>query len=818
MVQDAQARGRGGNPLTFVLGLLLALIGLVMTGGGGWLLALDGSPYYLVAGLGLLLAGGLIATGRAAGAWLYILVFLGTMGWAFWEVGLDKWALVPRLVGPLVLLILVVLALPGLSPGRYRFSRAFGAVFGILLVASLGGAGIAWWDRPMAPAALPPPGGQAMADPALLQPGADWPAYGGSYSARRYSPLAQITPDNVGQLQRAWVYHTGDLPQSEAAKNKYGAETTPLKIGNALYLCTAKNILIRLDASTGQQVWRYDPRVPDAAIPYTAACRGVAYYAVPPVPAVTDSPVPLTPPQPALCADRIIEGTLDARLIAVDATTGKPCADFGKQGVVDLTAGMGGVVPGMVSVTSPPTIVRGVVVVGHQVLDGQKRSAPSGVIRGYDAVTGELRWAWDMTRPDLTGLPAEGDQYTRGTPNMWTTASGDEQLGLVYLPLGNSAVDYWSGSRSEAEKRFSTSLVALDVTSGKVAWSFQTVHNDVWDYDLGSQATLVDFPTANGTVPALLLPSKQGDIYVLDRRSGQPLTHVEERPVPQGGVEPEQRSPTQPFSLYHTLRKADLTERDMWGMSPIDQMVCRIQFRQAYYEGFYTPPTEGRHSIEYPGYNGGSDWGGVAVDPVRGLIIANYNDMPNYNELIPRAAADRMGWAPRGQERGGDMGSGAEGAGDPQAGTPYAINVNAGWRMPWTGLLCKQPPYGGIRAIDLASGKTLWDRPFGTARRNGPFGIPSGLPFEIGTPNNGGAVVTAGGLVFIAAATDNLIRAIDLGSGETIWQDTLPAGGQATPMTYEIDGRQYLVIMAGGHHFMQTPIGDELIAYALPLQ
>ncbi|SNS72974.1 MULTISPECIES: membrane-bound PQQ-dependent dehydrogenase, glucose/quinate/shikimate family [unclassified Azospirillum] len=818
MVRDPQTRGRGGNPLTLLLGLLLALIGLALTGGGGWLLALGGSPYYLAAGIGLLLAGGLIVTGRAAGAWLYILVFLGTLAWAFWEVGLDKWALVPRLVGPLLLLILVVLALPGLTPGRYRFSHVLGAVSAILLLALLGGAGIAWWDRPPAPAALPPSGRQAMDDPAPLQPGADWPAYGGSYSARRYSPLNQITPDNVGTLQRAWLYHTGDVPQSDLAKNKYGAETTPLKIGDALYLCTAKNILIRLDAATGKQVWRHDPRVPDAAIPYTAACRGVAYYAVPPATTAENTPAPLTPAQRGLCAERIIEGTLDARLIAVDAATGQPCTGFGTNGTVDLTAGMGEVVPGMVSVTSPPTIVRGVVVLGHQVLDGQKRSAPSGVIRGYDAVTGELRWAWDMARPDLTGLPVEGDQYTRGTPNMWTTASGDEELGLVYLPMGNSAVDYWSGSRTEAEKRFSTSLVALDVTSGHVAWSFQTVHNDVWDYDLGSQATLVDFNTANGPVPALVLPSKQGDIYILDRRTGQPLTPVEERPVPQGGVEPEQRSPTQPFSLYHTLRKPDLTERDMWGMSPIDQMICRIQFRQAYYQGFYTPPTSGRHSIEYPGYNGGSDWGGVAVDPVHGLIIANYNDMPNHNELIPRAEADRLGWAPRGQERGGDMGSGAEGAGDPQAGTPYAINVNAGWRLPLTGLLCKQPPYGGIRAIDLASGKTLWDRPFGTARRNGPFGIPSGLPFEIGTPNNGGAVVTAGGLIFIAAATDNLIRAIDLRSGETVWQDTLPAGGQATPMTYEIEGRQYLVIMAGGHHFMETPIGDELIAYALPPQ
>jgi quinoprotein glucose dehydrogenase len=457
--------------------------------------------------------------------------------------------------------------------------------------------------------------------------------------------------------------------------------------------------------------------------------------------------------------------------------------------------------------------VRGVVVTGHQVLDGQYRDAPSGVIQGYDAVTGELRWAWDMMRPELAGMPPEGESWTRGTPNMWTTASADEQLGLVYLPMGNSAADYWSGSRRPAENEFATSLVALDVNTGKPAWHFQTVRKDVWDYDLGSQATLVDFPTATGPVPALILPSKQGDMYVLDRRSGQPLTGVEERPVPAGGVEPEQRSPTQPFSLYHTLRKDDLTERDMWGVSPIDQMLCRIQFREASYAGIYTPPTAATYSIEYPGYNGGSDWGGIAIDPRRGVIVANYNDMPNHNRLVPREEADRLGWAPRDQARG-DMG-GAEGAGDPQVGTPFAINVNAGWRMP-TGLLCKEPPYGGIRAIDLKTGQTLWDRPFGSARANGPFGIPSHLPIEIGTPNNGGAVVSAGGLIFIAAATDNLIRAIDIETGETVWKDVLPAGGQANPMIYAIDGREYLVIMAGGHHFMETPEGDYVIAYALP--
>ncbi|HEX6928540.1 MAG TPA: membrane-bound PQQ-dependent dehydrogenase, glucose/quinate/shikimate family, partial [Gammaproteobacteria bacterium] len=650
--------------------------------------------------------------------------------------------------------------------------------------------------------------------PAVAPVDSDWPAYGRSNSALRYSPLTGINRDNVENLERAWMYRTGDLPE-----HRWGAETTPVKVDDALYLCSARNILIALDAATGRERWRHDPKIRDENIPYTAACRGVAYYEIPPaevpvegVLADDDSTLSL----PLECSPRVIEGTLDGRLIAVDAKTGELCAGFGNNGEVDITEGMGKVSPGMVSITSAPIVVRGVIVTGHQVLDGQRRNAPSGVIQGFDVITGELLWAWDMLHPERDGRPPEGETYARGTPNMWTTASADEDLGLVYLPMGNSAVDYWSSSRSPQEKRFSTSLVALDVMTGKPRWHFQAVHVDVWDYDLGSTATLVDFPTDEGPVPAVILPSKQGDMYVLDRRTGEPLTGVEERPAPQGGVEPEERSPTQPYSRYHTLAKRELTERDMWGLTPVDQMICRIGFREASYEGMYTPPTAGRHWIEYPGYNGGSDWGGIAIDPERGVIIANYNDMPNYNVLVPRAKADALGWAPRDQARG-EVG-GAEGAGDPQAGTPYAIDVNAGWRQPFTGMLCKQPPYGSIRAIDIASGETLWDRPFGTARANGPFNIPSRLPILIGTPNNGGSAITASGLIFIAAATDNLIRAIDIETGETLWKDVLPAGGQANPMVYEIDGREYLVIMAGGHHFMETPPGDYVIAYALPEQ
>ena len=826
------------HPLVTVLSLLLIVLGLVIGGLGAWLLRLGGSAYYVVAGFGLLLCGLLLWGNRRSGALLYAVVLVGTLLWTGWESGNDYWRWVPRLGLVTVLAIVLALLAPTLRPAvPKRVSRSIAALLMLAWVAACALAfaphgevdGHRSFPEPVVSVGLDPTRDTTGLQPADQPADGDWPAWGRSNAATRYSPLQQITPDNVGRLALAWQFRTGDLP-----KKRWGAETTPLKIGDRLYLCSARNQLIALDAATGKVLWRFDPKVKEAAIPYTATCRGVSYYEQPSVPTLADAALadvaadlalPAPPPsgsahaaaagsRPA-CSARIIQGTLDGRLIAVDADSGRPCINFGNNGQVDITLGMGEVAPGYVSITSPPTIVRGVIVTGHQVLDGQRRDAPSGVIQAYDAISGKLRWTWDMDQPDRDGLPRRDQTYTRGTPDMWTTATSDERLGLVYLPLGNAAAGYWSGSRSENQNRHATSLVAIDVGSGKPVWHFQAVRRDVWDYDLAAQASLIDYPTAAGKVPAIVLPTRQGDIYVLDRRNGQLLVPAEERPVPQGGVEPEQRAPTQRFSLYHRLRRdTALTERDMWGLTPIDQLVCRIQFRRAHYAGIYTPPSSDRHFIEYPGYNGGPNWGGVAIDNRRGVIVANYNDLPDYNRLLPRAEADRLGWLPRGKIRT-DYGD-TETAGDPQAGTPYAVQVDAGWRLPFTGLPCKQPPYGGLRAIDLRSGKLLWDRPFGSARGNGPFGIRSGLPIEIGAPNNGGAVVTASGLVFIAAATDDLLRAIDLKTGKELWHARLPAGGQANPMVYEQGGRQYVLIVAAGHHVMETRKGDYVIAYALP--
>ena len=877
-MQDAHRARRGfGFWAAMVIGAVVLIFGLPIFGGGIWLAALGGSWYYIFAGLGLLLTALFLFRRSMLAVWIYLVTFVGTVAWALWEVGLDGWAQIPRLVAPTVVLILVLALIPALR-GRFATPRgsaaaAIGGLFALvsaiaILNVSQQGIAIAQEETPAQDAqeALPDDAGEAPAgeaptveepatqapaaeqapapdaqepapvttpeqageeaapdqtapaeqpaapatEPAATSPtgvpvrgamempetGADWPAYGGTHHGTRYSPLGQITPENVAQLERAWEFQTGVMPPEDAGESqRWSPENTPLKIDDDLYICTPTNVVVSIDARSGEEEWRYEPGVAPEILSI-GACRGLAYFEDPEADPET------------LCARRIISGTEDGRLFALDADLGELCTDFGLNGQIDLEDGIGDTVPGWIGVTSAPTIIRGIVVVGYNVNDNEAEDAPSGVVRGYDAVTGELVWAWDLGNPDSRTAPPEGEVYTRGTPNMWTTAAADEELGLVYLPLGNSAVDYYGSNRSELENEYATSIVAVDVTTGDDVWHFQTVYHDVWDYDLGGQPALVDFPTENGTVPALILSSKQGEIYVLNRETGEALFEVEERETPQGGVEPDYISPVQPFSTYHSLAMDPIEERDMWGMTPLDQLWCRIQFHDSSYEGIYTPPTTDEWYIQYPGYNGGQDWGSMAVDQERGILIANYNDVPNRLRLVPRSEADEAGMSTAIFDDGV--------GGDPQIGAPYAIDINVGWRDDFTKLMCKQPPYGGIRAIDLATGETLWDQPFGSARANGPFNIPTFLPFDIGTPNNGGPVVTAGGLIFIAATTDNMIRAFDIETGEELWSDVLPAGGQATPIVYEFDGVQYLVMMAGGHTPMETILGDHVIAWTLP--
>ncbi|MBB3149486.1 quinoprotein glucose dehydrogenase [Phyllobacterium trifolii] len=777
-----------------VLGVIFFVIGAILAAGGIKLALLGGSLYYATIGVLLIVSGVLTIMGRLLGLHLYSFAFLGTLIWSLFEAGLDGWALVPRLVGPFILLVLAILVMPTRLPNGKRAGRGYTAglalfsAVGLVVAVPLANTSVAPLPLPVAQA------GSTYFDDAILPAAADWPTYGGGHGAQRYSDLSQITPENVGQLKQAWVFRTGDIPKN------FGVELTPLKIGDTLYGCTSRHKLFALDAATGKQKWMFDPKTPADFAPPNSACRGVAYYKQP------------NARPGAECAQRIIAGTLDAKLIAVDAATGQSCKSFGTNGHADLNERLGEVVPGMVSVTSAPTIVRGIVVTSQQVMDGQRRWAPSGVIRGYDAVTGQLSFAWDMEQPEITKLPLEGKTYTPGTPNMWSTAVADESLGLIYLPMANPAGDYYSSTRRPEERKYGSSVTALDVQTGKPRWVHQFVKNDVWDYDTPSQPSLVDFPTPEGNVPALVQTTKMGDIFILDRRTGDLLSKTAEVKVPQGGVEPGERSPIQTRSLYNTTQQPDISESQMWGISPIDQMLCRIQFRSAHYEGIFTPPSVDKPWIEFPGNNGGSDWGSLSVDVRRGVIVVNYNAFPSYSTLVPREIDDKLGVFYMGDPRYKGPGPGNN---RPQADLPYGISANQGWVMP-TGVLCKQPPYGGIRAIDLATGKTLWDHPLGTAQRNGPWGIPSMLPFQIGVPNNGGPVTTASGLIFVAATTDDFLRAIDLKTGKTVWQVELPAGGQAAPMIYEAEGKQYVVIMAGGHHSMLTPAGDYMIAYALP--
>ena len=834
-MQDRHHIHRGfGFWATMAVGVIILLFGLAILIGGVWLIALGGSWYYAFAGVGLVCTALFLFRRSMLAVWVYLLTFIATVIWAVWEVGFDGWAQVPRLVAPTVVLVLVLMLIPALrgrrSSPRGAVAAAIAGMFALagsiaVLNVSQNGIALAQKEAPAedealpgedvpVPDAAPPetgatsPTGVPLRDAMdMPQTGSDWPAYGGTHHGTRYSPLDEITPENVARLERVWEFNTGIMPPTGDGANggderegdedlRWSPENTPIKVGDDLFTCTPTNVVIAIDALTGLEEWRYDPGVALSALGI-GACRGVTYFGNPDA-------------DPGdFCATRIIFGTEDARLIALDAKLGQPCTDFGANGQISVEEGLGATVPGWVGITSPPTIVRGIVVAGHRVGDNEAEDAPSGVVRGFDAVTGDLVWAWDLGNPGNVDGVEDGEVYTRGTPNSWTVKAADEELGLVYLPLGNSAVDYYGSNRSDVENEYATSLVAVDVTTGEDVWHFQTVYNDVWDYDLGSQPALVDFPTQDGTVPAIIISSKQGEIYVLNRETGESLFPVEEREVPQGGVEPEYLSPVQPFSTYHSLAREPIEEKDMWGMTPLDQLWCRIQFHQASYEGIYTPPTSDRWYIQYPGYNGGQDWGSMAVDEERGILIANYNDVPNRNRLVPREEAIERGLS-------SPINSPEGSSGDPQIGAPYAMEIDIGWRSNFTKLMCKQPPYGGLRAIDLSTGETLWDQPFGSARANGPFNIPSMLPLTIGTPNNGGPIVTASGLIFVAATTDNLIRAFDIETGEELWSDVLPAGGQATPIVFEVGGRQHLVMMAGGHTPMETILGDSIIAWALP--
>jgi quinoprotein glucose dehydrogenase len=616
-----------------------------------------------------------------------------------------------------------------------------------------------------------------------------WPSYGNDPGGTRFSPLSEITPANVTELEVAWIHNHGDVARGEGFKTTSAFEATPILVDETLYVCTPFNRVLALDPATGLERWSYDPKVDTSADwANQLTCRGVSTWLDP------------TRKDGAVCRRRIYTGTVDARLIALDAKTGRPCPDFGNGGTVDLNPAVGMQLwRGEYSVTSPPAIVRGVVVVGSAVADNQRVEAPSGVVRAFDLRTGSQRWAWDLAPPGADSLArANGSGFTLSTPNVWAPMSVDEARDLLYVPTGNPTPDYASGQRQGLDY-YGSSIVALRASTGEIVWHYQTVHHDLWDFDVPAQPTLFSLDRDGRAIPAVVQATKMGMLFFFDRETGEPLFPIDERPVPQGAPEGYITSPTQPFPRKPLpLVRQELTPDDAWGLTFWDEGACRDRFEALRFDGMYTPPSE-QGTLMYPGNAGGSNWGGVAIDPTRQVLIANVQDFPWAVTLIPRK--DFPG-------RSGTPESGVEFA--PQTGASHGMRREP--ILSPLGVPCNSPPWGSLVAVDLSTGDQLWNVRLGTIEDIAPLPIP----WKLGTPNLGGPLVTGGGLVFIGAAADDYLRAFDMKNGDELWKGRLPAGGQATPMTYAIDGRQYIVIAAGGYGRGPMTLGDVIVAFRLP--
>ena len=615
---------------------------------------------------------------------------------------------------------------------------------------------------------------------------AGWPAWGGDAGGSRYSPLDEITRANVGDLAVAWRFRTGDWDPSGKLKTSFQA--TPVLHDGALYLCTPFNRVFALDAETGAQRWMFDPGLVREGMRHLT-CRGVALH--------EDTAVPAG----AACRTRVLTGTIDLRLVALDAATGRPCAGFGEDGTVDLARGLGDVAVAEVKVYSAPTVIGDVVAVGTMVSDNKRADAPGGVVRGYDVRTGALVWAFDPAPPGTPPLPENGDgpRFHRGTPNAWGVFSADPERDLLFVPTGNPSNDFYRGGRGAID-HYGSSVVALRGATGEVVWRFQTVHHDLWDYDVGSQPSLVEVPVDGRRVAAVAQPTKMGHVFLLERETGAPLFPVEERPVPRSDAPGEESAPTQPFPTRPPpLHPERVGADDVFGLTPFDRADCRERLAALRNEGVFTPPSL-RGSLQFPGVAGGINWGSAAWDPGRNLLVLNHTQAAMVQRLVPRAEVAATPANPPYEIL------------FPQEGAPFGV-LQSVFVSSW-GIPCTKPPWAELVAVDLVRGDVAWRVPFGTTRGLAPW------PFwlEWGVPSMGGPLVTASGVLFIGAAMDGLFRAFDVETGEELWSDVLPAGGQANPMTYRVreDGRQYVVIAAGGHGTLGTEPGDWVVAYALP--
>jgi quinoprotein glucose dehydrogenase len=600
-----------------------------------------------------------------------------------------------------------------------------------------------------------------------------WPNYGNDPGGTRYSPAHQIDRTNVTQLAVAWTYRTGALPQDPELDHKAAFEATPILVDGKLFLSTPYDHVIALNPQTGAKLWEFDPKL---ELPYGASevtSRGVSAWHEPSAKAG----------QP--CALRIFFGTLDARLFALDGATGKPCGDFGTDGEVDLTSGVKLRDPGDYQVTSAPAVVKDLVITGSAIGDNRAVSVERGIVRAYDARTGKLRWSWDP-------IPWANQTKPRtGAGNAWSTLSVDVERDLVFIPTGSASPDYFGGFR-KGDNKWANSVVALRASTGEFVWGFQVVHHDLWDYDVASQPTLF---TWKDNTPAIAITTKMGRVFVLNRLTGAPLLPVEERPVPKSDIPGEEAWPTQPASTI-SLVPEKLSAEDAWGKDPQERQWCADKIKAARTGDIFIPPSL-QGTLVFPSNVGGVNWGSAAYDPQRHVLVTDTNRLPIFVKLIPRDDFDSSRASATSEDR-------LHGEFARQSGAPYSM-----FRTPFlspSGLPCNAPPWGTVAAVDLFTGKKVWDVPLGSF-------IPG---TNTGTITLGGPIATAGGLVFTSAAMDNYLRAFDSESGKELWKFELPAGGQATPMTYSLNGKQYLVIAAGGHGKLGTKQGDYVLAFRLP--
>lgn len=619
-----------------------------------------------------------------------------------------------------------------------------------------------------------------------------WRHYGGDAGGRRYAPHSQVTSGNVGELELAWTYRTGDLAGDAEHPGTTSFKATPVLLDETLYLSTPFNRVVALDAASGEERWTFDPAIDFSdgfAEMYTS--RGVSLW----VSGRATGP----------CRARVFLGTLDARLIALDADNGTPCRDFGRRGEVDLSRGIKNFRPGEYSVTSPPAVIGNAVVVGSSVGDNGAVALERGTVRAFDAESGELLWGWDPI-PRQRGMPGH-DTWSRagaartGAANAWSILSADIERGLVFVPTTSPSPDFFGGVR-HGDNLFANSVVALRANTGEIVWHFQTVHHDLWDYDVASQPLLTRVTRDEGSQPVVVQATKMGHVFVLDRETGEPVFPVAERPVPQTDVPGEQTSPTQPFPVRPPpLHPEELNEDDIWSYTPEHATACREMFDRYRNEGMFTPPSL-QGTIVYPGNPGGVNWGSMAVHEAEQIALTIVRRWPTIVTLIPRRE-----FARRARE---DNPLGAQFTA--QRGTPFGM-MRHGFVNPANNVPCHRGPWVTLVAINVNDGSIRWETPVGVY----PDARTHPEASNWGTLTAGGPMVTEAGLVFVATEGEPALYVYELDSGRELTRIELPAGAQATPMSYRVDDRQFIVLAAGGQDSTTGQPADYVLGYALPL-